>query len=66
MIVILEHSDGKRLEEWPYNTLKPSVYLSILSAMANTLLAYALTEGLVISFWRTALRGRTVSISLKQ
>ncbi|KAF2130904.1 hypothetical protein P153DRAFT_206499 [Dothidotthia symphoricarpi CBS 119687] len=35
--------------------------MAICSVVANALLAYALAHGLVISFWRTALRGHTLA-----
>lgn len=59
-IAILEMSDGQPVDDWG-NSLAPSVYLAVIAIIANTLLAVAFAEGLVISFWRTALNGCTVS-----
>ena len=59
-IVILDMSDGQPVDNWG-KSLGPSVYLAVIAIIANTLLAVALAEGLVISFWRTALNGCTVS-----
>lgn len=56
--VILIVSDGADVHEW--SPITPSVYLAILSVAANTLLGFAVAEGLVILFWRTILQGSTV------
>lgn len=58
-IGILISSNNQPVREWG-NNIAVSVYLSILSVIANTLLTVALAEGLVIRFWLTALRGATV------
>jgi hypothetical protein len=47
------------MERWGYG-FAPSVYLAIVSVIANALSAYALAIGLEITFRRNALRGRTV------
>lgn len=49
-------SDGIPVNSW---TLSPSVCLSIVSAIAVATLAYAYSEGVVISWWRKALKGST-------
>jgi hypothetical protein len=55
--VILYKSDGKEVESWK---VSPSVLLAILSAVANVCLQFARSEGVVISWWRKALRGGTL------
>ena len=57
-VVILLVSDGVSVQDW--GTVTPSVYLAILSAIANSMLGFALSEGLALVFWRTALSGCTV------
>lgn len=59
-VLVLVASDGKVTRDWVFG-LPPSVYLAITSVMANAFLAVALAEGIVISFWRTALRGCTIT-----
>lgn len=59
-LYILVASDGKPVDSWGYN-VAPAVYLAITSMIANSLLAFALVNGLVISFWRTALHGASLS-----
>ena len=46
-------SDHKRTDDWGYG-IKPTVYLSMATALTNVLLSFALAEGVVISFWRRA------------
>ena len=46
-------SDQKQTDNWGYG-VKPTVYLSVSTALTNVLLSYALAEGVVISFWRRA------------
>ncbi|KAH7078081.1 hypothetical protein BKA63DRAFT_279261 [Paraphoma chrysanthemicola] len=60
-LVILVRSHRQPLEGWGFG-IAPSVYLSIASVVANGLTAYALANGLEITFWRYALQGRTNSI----
>jgi hypothetical protein len=57
-VVVLAISDGKEVSSWP---VQPSVYLSLISTVANFLIAYALAEGVTISFWRKSLRGSTLA-----
>ena len=59
-LYILIASDGKPIDKWGYG-IAPAVYLAIISVVTNVLLSFALVNGLVISFWRTALQGSTVS-----
>ena len=42
------------VNEWGYGW-PPDVYLAILSVTANALPTFGLTQGLVISFWRSSL-----------
>jgi hypothetical protein len=55
--IILYKSDGKDVDSWVFS---PSVLLAILSAVANTCLQFARSEGVVIPWWRKALRGGTL------
>ena len=52
--VILWKSDGREVEGW---AVSPSVLLAILSAVANINLQFARSQGVVIAWWRKALRG---------
>jgi hypothetical protein len=61
-LAILIASDRQPVDSWGLGIL-PAVYLSIVSATCNALLAYALVDGLVILFWRRALQGHTASIN---
>lgn len=58
-LYILEASDGKPIDKWG-GDIAPSVYLAITSLMSNALLGFVLVNGLIISFWRNALRGGSV------
>jgi hypothetical protein len=58
-VAVLVLSDHKDTTSWGYD-LKPTVYLSLATALTNILLTYALAEGVVISFWRNAKRGSTL------
>lgn len=60
-IVVLVVSNQLPLEKWG-SEFTPAVSMAICSVVSNSLLTYALANGLVISFWRTALRGHTVRI----
>ncbi|KAE9368601.1 hypothetical protein N431DRAFT_444024 [Stipitochalara longipes BDJ] len=55
--VILYKSDGQEVDAWK---ISPSVLLAILSAVANMCLQFARSEGVIISWWRKALRGGTL------
>ncbi|KAI8932157.1 hypothetical protein NX059_011040 [Plenodomus lindquistii] len=55
-ISILLLSNQQPLDTWGYG-IAPSVYLSIISVLSNIMLSYALTEGVIITFWRTAMHG---------
>ena len=59
--MVLVYSDGHDVESWGNAT--PSVVIAVLSVVANSLLALALAEGLVVSFWRALLNGCTVSVN---
>lgn len=60
-IYVLRSSDGVDIEAWTLYT--PSVCLATLTVVANAFVAYALVDGLVISFWRHMLAGGTVSLA---
>ena len=59
-IAILINSNNKPIDNCGYG-ITPAVYLAIVSVVCNASLAYALTEGLTILFWRNTLQGHTVS-----
>ncbi|CAI9627555.1 unnamed protein product [Alternaria burnsii] len=59
-IAILINSNNKPIDNWGYG-ITPAVYLAIVSVVCNASLAYALTEGLTILFWRNTLQGHTLS-----
>jgi hypothetical protein len=56
-IVVLISSNGKPLKAWK---VQPTVLLALFSAIANTALAFALTQGVALSWWNRALKGSTV------
>lgn len=56
-VAILAESNGQEVSTW---SVQPSVYLSLISTVANFLIAFALAEGVTINFWKTALGGSTV------
>jgi hypothetical protein len=58
-LFILIRSHKQPLDEWGYG-IAPSVYLAIVSVVANTLTGYALANGLEITFWRKCLKGHSV------
>jgi hypothetical protein len=60
-IAILINSNKKPIDSWG-NGIAPAVYLAIASVACNALLAYTLTKGLTILFWKNTLQGHTVSI----
>lgn len=55
--VILYKSDGQEVESWK---ISPAVLLATLSAVANTCLQFARSEGVIIAWWRKALHGGTL------
>lgn len=55
--VILYKPDGKEVDTWKFS---PSVLLAILSEKANVCLEFARSEGVIIAWWRKALRGGTL------
>jgi len=58
-IIDLTISNGKPTSSWSRN-VQPTVWLAATSALANILLTYALSVGVVTYFWRRAVRGTTV------
>jgi hypothetical protein len=55
-------SNGKPLDFWRVHgyDVQPTVLLSILTTVANIVLGYAFSCGLTVSWWLSALRGRTL------
>jgi hypothetical protein len=55
-------SDGKPLDFWRVGgyDVQPTVLLSVLTTLANIVLGYAFSCGLTVSWWLSALRGRTL------
>jgi hypothetical protein len=56
-VVLLMISNGQAVSSW---RVQPTVLISIFSTVANSCLAFALTEGLAISWWNKALKGSTL------
>ncbi|KAI9833511.1 MAG: hypothetical protein M1819_003670 [Sarea resinae] len=52
--IILAVSNGDLVDSW---TVQPTVWLAVLSAVANTLLSFAFHEGATIIWWRKSLQG---------
>lgn len=56
-LIILTASDGRPTESW---LIQPTVYLAIVTAIANSALALAFHQAAPVSWWYNASRGRTV------
>ncbi|KAI9808889.1 MAG: hypothetical protein M1827_007164 [Pycnora praestabilis] len=56
--VILVVSDGQPLSNW---TVQPTVWLALVSAVGNSMIVFALQEGVRIAWWRKALKGGTIN-----
>lgn len=56
-VILLEVANGQVTRHWKF---APTVYLAILSTIANICLSYAFSKGAVICWWRSALLGSTV------
>jgi hypothetical protein len=54
--LILALSDGQPISSWRY---QPSVYLAVLAAISNKAIAFAAIQGVVITFWTSAIKGTT-------
>lgn len=53
-IIILLECDDKPQEDW---SISPTVYVSALTAVTNTLARFAFSNGVKITWWRKALKG---------
>ncbi|KAK4503410.1 hypothetical protein PRZ48_004325 [Zasmidium cellare] len=62
-IVILASSNNTPLADWTYS---PSVYVSITYTIFNLLLQDALSSGVVVAWWTTALRDGTTILDLHE
>ena len=56
-IVALKLSDGKSVSSW---TIQPTVWLALASALGNSSLKYAFSQGVTISWWGKVLQGGTL------
>ncbi|KAK3725481.1 hypothetical protein LTR37_000451 [Vermiconidia calcicola] len=56
-LAILLVSDGQSVDNWP---IPPSVYLAIVTAIANSSLVLAYTEATPVSWWYSISRGRSI------
>ena len=56
-VIVVTISNEKPLKAW---NVQPAVLLALFSAIANTALAFALTQGVALSWWNKALKGSTV------
>lgn len=54
---ILKVSDRDPITSWKY---QPQVYLAILVAFSNKAVAFALVQGVAVTFWLRALKGTTI------
>ncbi|MCJ1437803.1 hypothetical protein MMC27_007190 [Xylographa pallens] len=61
--VVLRSSNGTRTDLWPAenHTFQPAVFLALFSALANTLLRFALQEGCAITWWREVIKGKSIA-----
>ncbi|KAF2484919.1 hypothetical protein BDY17DRAFT_93733 [Neohortaea acidophila] len=55
---ILVGSDGENVSSWK---APPSTYLAIFTAIANISIRYAVTQGVIITWWRRASKGSTIA-----
>ena len=62
-LAILVSSNGKPVESW---SVRPSVYLAIASAIANSAVAFAYTQAVVIAWWYKASKGATICTLARQ
>ena len=62
-LAILVSSNGKPVESW---SVRPSVYLAIASAIANSAVAFAYTQAVVIAWWYKASKGATIRTLARQ
>ncbi|MCJ1402974.1 hypothetical protein MMC11_006196 [Xylographa trunciseda] len=60
--LVLRSSNGTRIDLWPAenHTFQPAVFLALFSALANTLLRFALQEGCAITWWREVIKGKSI------
>jgi hypothetical protein len=56
-IIVLVMSNGEPVSAW---NVQPTVLLALFSAVSNSALAFALTEGITLSWWNRARRGSTL------
>ncbi len=56
-VAVLVISDSQPISSW---RVQPTVLLVIFSTVANTVLAFALAEGVTLSWWKRALDGGTL------
>ncbi|EON62506.1 hypothetical protein W97_01729 [Coniosporium apollinis CBS 100218] len=56
-VAVLAVSDGQPVVDW---SIRPPVYLAILSALTNALLRFAFSKGVTIAWWTESLHGGTV------
>ena len=61
-VAVLSSSNMKPTDEWPSKTIQvqPTVLLAILTAITNTFLRFAFSEGTTISWWKEAFKGGTI------
>lgn len=62
-VVIVVHANGHAVDQWPH-FLQPSVLLSVNYGMSSVLLSFGLAVGVDVSFWRRAMKGTTLPVSL--
>ena len=56
-IVVLRLSDGKSVSSW---SIQPTVWLALASALSNSSLRFAFSQGVTISWWGKVLGGGTL------
>jgi hypothetical protein len=61
-VAVLSSSNMKPTDEWPSKTIQfqPTVLLAILTAITNTFLRFAFSEGTTITWRKEAFRGGTI------
>lgn len=55
---VLRASDGDAVTDWKY---QPTVYLAILTAISSNVLAFAMVQGSIVTFWLKALDGTNLA-----
>ena len=59
VVAVLLSSDGNVVGTWA-GGVQPSTFIAIAALLSNSLLAFAFSRGLILSYWRTCLHGTSL------